>query len=163
MTELLILFVLLHEKSTIYGIKQKIESLFSSFFIVSFGAIHPALKKINKNGFVTVKAKLSSGGQKSSFYSITDSGIERFKNIMIEDLPKNPSQALQLNHIKLMLLSSIDNELQKIVINKILANLELQKSAIKSILKNTDEIQRKLLNRNLEKLMEDIQWLKTLL
>ena len=162
MTELLILAVLVKEKNTIYGIRQKIKDIFSIFFLISFGSIHPTLKKLHENRFVTVKTKLSSGGQKSSVYSITPSGIERFKSLMLDDLPENPSQSAQLINIKLMLLSYVDKDLQNIVINKILKNLETQKICIQQLLKNNDKIQEKLLRRVFDKILEDILWIKTL-
>ena len=96
MIELLILIVLLDEKSSIYGIKKKIESLFSLFLKTSFGSLYPALKKLEKNGHITVKTQLSSGGQKKSTYSITNKGKEHFKHLMFEELPANPVAANQI-------------------------------------------------------------------
>jgi len=64
MTELLILAILLEGEYTTYKIRQKIKNMFSVFLSASFGSIHPALKKLEKNGFISAKREMSGGGQK---------------------------------------------------------------------------------------------------
>jgi DNA-binding PadR family transcriptional regulator len=165
--ELLILVILLDDKSSIYGIKQKIERQFSSFFKVSFGSLYPALKKLNKNNFVAVKTDLSQGGQKRSLYSLTDRGREYFNDLMLESLPDNPNTANQLINIKILALSRVEPDKQKAVIKLILAYLEFQKIRFENILNNQEnsinKFQEKFVKRNLIKVTEDIQWLNSLI
>ncbi|MFH0702359.1 MAG: PadR family transcriptional regulator [bacterium] len=163
-TELLILMVLFEEKSTIYGLKQKIEKLFSLFLKISFGTIHPALKKLEENKYVLLKAKTSSGGQKSSLYSITEEGKEYFTDLMIENLPDNPTIANQLVNIKLMGLSRVDPESQKLTLDSILRYLENQKIKAKNLRADFEDIenkiQQKVINYNIQRILEDIQYIQ---
>ncbi|HBG49768.1 MAG TPA: hypothetical protein DDW90_09770 [Cyanobacteria bacterium UBA9971] len=119
MTELLILAILLNGEFTIYKIKQKIENNFSVFLSASFGSIHPAIKKLEKNGFISAKRKMSGGGQKSSLYSITTEGKEHFKNLMTSEIIESPACSNQLINIKMMLLGLLDENLRKDTINLI--------------------------------------------
>jgi len=163
MLELLILLVLLEEKNTIYGIRQKIEKRFSLFMKVSFGALHPALKKLEKSKRVSVNSRITSGGQRRLLYSITASGKDYFTSLMTENLPENPALASQLINIKIMAISKIDSELQKQVIKSILNHLKYQKAESLKLLNTFDEInetiQRKFIKNYIQKISDDIQWL----
>lgn len=119
MTELLILAILLNSEHTIYKIKQKIENNFSLFLSASFGSIHPAMKKLEKNGFISAKRKISSGGQKSSAYFITAKGKEHFNALMTSEITESPMYSNQLINIKMMLLDLLDENLRKETINLI--------------------------------------------
>ncbi|OGI24795.1 MAG: hypothetical protein A2287_03090 [Candidatus Melainabacteria bacterium RIFOXYA12_FULL_32_12] len=166
MIELLILTILLDNKSSIYGIKQKIENKFSAFFKISFGSIYPALKKLEKNKYVTVKTQLSPGGQKKSTYSITNEGKEYFQVLMLEVLPENPALASQLINIKLIALPKIEVTLQQQATNTIIEHLEHNKANIEILLNNPennkDKFQKKFLEYNLIKTLEDIKWISSL-
>ncbi len=119
MIELLVLIVLFKESSTIYGVKQKIDKKFFLFFKLSFGSIHPALKRLEKDNYVELKTTLTIGGQKKSIYSITETGKNRLFELMVSDLPENPSLANQLIVVKLMFLHKLPEESKHIVINSL--------------------------------------------
>ena len=133
MTELLILAILLNGEFTIYKIKQKIENNFSVFLSASFGSIHPAIKKLEKNGFISAKRKMSGGGQKSSLYSITTEGKEHFKNLMTSEIIESPACSNQLINIKMMLLDLLDENLRKIAVESVKKYYEIH-------LLNTEEL-----------------------
>lgn len=166
MSELLILFSLLKNKSTIYGIKQKIHKSVGFFLNISLGQIYPALKKLEKNGHVKVKSSMSEGGKKSSIYSITSSGVEYFENLMLEDYPAN-YYSIQLVNIKVLLLSSLNRENQIIAVTKTIKYIENQKKIIYNSLEvlndNDSKIQKDTINYHFENMGEYIHWLKTLL
>lgn len=165
MIELLILLVLLENKCSIYRIRQKIEDSFSLFLKVSFGSIYPALKKLEKNKYVTVKTELSSGGQRKSLYTITEAGKEYFKQLMTADMPDNPSIANQILDIKMMALNKIESDYQKTTVNSILQYLQHQKINAENSLEKIDtenKIAKRLVKYNLEKISEKIQWLNSL-
>ena len=165
MIELLILTILMDNKSSIYGIKQKIENNFSLFFKTSFGSLYPALKKLENNKYVSAKTQLSSGGQKKSVYSITNEGKEYFNTLMTENLPENPSIASQLINIRLIALSKIEIESQRQVISSILSYLENYKLNIEILLNNTEltKSHKKFIEYNLHKISEDIKWINSIL
>ncbi len=119
MIELLVLIVLFKESSTIYGVKRKIDKRFFLFFKLSFGSIHPALKRLEKDNYVELKNTLTIGGQKKSIYSITEAGKNRLFELMVSDLPENPALANQLIIVKLMFLHKLPDESRHIVINSL--------------------------------------------
>lgn len=164
MIELLILFTLFQHKSTIYGIKQKIEKRFSVFFNASFGSIHPALKKLEEGKYVSVKSELSSGGQKSKIYSITPEGKKYFTKLLIEDLPPNPALADQMINIKLMAANFVESDTRNKIKESVLKHLELQTINMRNYLSNMDDennsFQNKFINYNLQKLKEFKNWIE---
>lgn len=143
MIELLILYVLLEEKCTLYRIKQKIEEKFSLFLSISFGAIHPIIKKLEKNQHISVKKSLSLGGQRKSLYKITESGKDRFLEIMGEPLPKNPSLAEQLINLKIIMTSIIEEKFKQAILDNIAEYIKSQKIKALEQLKEVEENKEK--------------------
>jgi DNA-binding PadR family transcriptional regulator len=167
MTELLVLAILLKEKCTIYKIRQKIRESFSIFLGASFGSIHPALKKLEENGHVKVSKKMSSNGQKSSIYSITDSGKKYFEELMLADITESTLYASQLINIKIMLLEKIEKSMHQ----KILANIkrfyEINILNTDAILQKTEKSEENLfkitvLKHYIQKNKDEISWLKSI-
>ncbi len=101
MIELLILYVLLKRDFTMYAIQKHIDENFAPFTKPSFGAIKPALKRLEANGFLTSRKMMSDGGKLSVFYSISKQGKDELKRLLLEDLSENPVQFLSNARIKL--------------------------------------------------------------
>ena len=101
MIELLILYVLLKRDFTMYAIQKHIVENFAPFTKPSFGAIKPALKRLESNGFLTSRKMMSDGGKLSVFYSISKQGKDELKRLLLEDLSENPVQFLSNARIKL--------------------------------------------------------------
>lgn len=165
MIELLILVTLLDEKCTIYKIRQNLEKKYGLFLNISFGSIHPAIKKLESKKLVSAKKSISQGGQRSSVYSITVSGKVYFAELMLDELPENPYLANQLINIKLMSINYLENEQQNIVKNSIINYLELKKISSKNLISNHqgifDSIQTSFIKYNISKQNDFIEWIKT--
>jgi len=101
MIELLILYVLTKREFTMYAIQKNIEAEFAPFTAPSFGAIKPALRRLEKQECLTLRKIMSEGGKLSVYYSITKTGISTLKKLMLEDLSSNPIQFLSNARIKL--------------------------------------------------------------
>lgn len=166
--ELLILSVLLKQESTIYKIRKIINKSFSLFCRTSLGSIYPSLQKLNKNNYVKVKNSMSSGGQKSSLYSITPKGKKHFETLMLEELPQNPPAALQLVDIKTILLPILKEQERKEVIDILknyyrnrLLEIDLFKDEQEaSISDNSSKINNDYLRLCSEQVKEKISWLE---
>jgi len=164
MIELLILIVLQEEKCTIYKIRQNIERKYGFFLNVSFGAIHPAVIKLEKQKFLSVKKSISSGGQRSSVYSITNSGKAYFIELMLADLPDNVLQADQVINIKLMYINNLDDEHRNAVKKTIIDYLELKKILSMNLISNKiifNDTELKFINYNIQRQSEFIEWVKS--
>jgi DNA-binding PadR family transcriptional regulator len=101
MIELLILNALQKRELTMYGISKSIEEDFAAFTKPSFGALKPALRRLEQGGFLTLRKTMSDGGKLSVFYTITPAGKEELVRLLLEPLSENPLQFLSNARIKL--------------------------------------------------------------
>jgi DNA-binding PadR family transcriptional regulator len=108
MIELIILgFLSYGHPFTLYDIKKGMERSTEYFASTSQGAIHPALVKLEKNGYVSAKEEVSNNRTKK-FYSLTDAGKERFSKLMRQDLGSDKYKSTQL--LKMMFFSELTKE-----------------------------------------------------
>lgn len=101
MIELLILFELNRKILTMYGVSKSIRESFSVLTTPSYGTIKPALNRLEKGGFVRTQKEITKGGRPSTYYSITDTGVEELKRLIISPPLENPIQFLPAARVKL--------------------------------------------------------------
>ena len=101
MINLMILFVLLKRDLTMYAIRKHIQDKFSPFTNPSFGALKPALVKLEKKGFLTTSKMMSDGGKLSVFYSITGEGQKELQKLLVAPFSDNPLQFISDAKVKL--------------------------------------------------------------
>jgi DNA-binding PadR family transcriptional regulator len=78
----IILGFLSHGEMSGYDIKQAFSNSIGFFYDASFGAIYPALRKLEEEGFVTKQEIIQSGKPNKILYKITDAGRELFHQEM---------------------------------------------------------------------------------
>jgi DNA-binding PadR family transcriptional regulator len=127
MLEIMILYVIWEYELTMYYISKKIHEVFGEFSKPSFGAIKPALVKLEKEGFIKSRKTFSDGGKLTGHYSITPLGKKAFKNMMMEDLSLNPIQFKANASIKLMAVQKLSQDVQQDIFEKIFENVEILK------------------------------------
>ena len=110
MIELMILYVLTRRELTMYSIQKYIVENFGAYSMPSFGAIKPALVRLEKNNCLTTKKMMSDGGKLSVYYTITNNGLEELKKLILEPLSENPLQFLSNARVKLSCASFLDKE-----------------------------------------------------
>ncbi len=91
MIEILILYIIHKREKTIYSIRKEIIELFGFFTEPSIGTVHPALRRLLIARAVELNERMSEGGKKSSYYSITKKGYEVFKEYFFSTSRENPS------------------------------------------------------------------------
>ncbi len=133
MIDLVILFVLLNRDLTMYAISKRIQDNFRAFTNPSFGAIKPALVRLEKLGCIKSSKLMSDGGKLSIFYSITKDGMKYLKNLMLESFSGNPVQFLSDARIKLSCASFLEDSelsqmLEEIKSNAVLHRVSAQKT-----------------------------------
>jgi len=133
MINLLILFVLLKRDLTMYSIRKHIQDRFSPFTNPSFGALKPALTKLEAKGFLSTSKMMSDGGKLSVFYSITNSGQKELKELLIAPLSLNPLQFISDAKVKLSCASFLGSEDRKIMYEEIKSKAYLFLSKAKNI------------------------------
>ena len=110
MIELLILFLISKKEMTMYGIQKAISDEYSAYTKPSFGAIKPALKRLENSGFISSRKSMSEGGKQSGFYSIKKEGLSELKRLILDDLSENPLQFFSNARIKLSCASFLSND-----------------------------------------------------
>lgn len=113
MIELLTLHSLMQKDSTMYAIKKYIAATFASFVNPSFGALNPALKKLEEKECITPGKLVSEGGRLSIYYSITQKGKDELKRLILEDMSQNPSQFFLIARLKLVMADYLDKDEKK--------------------------------------------------
>lgn len=153
MIEILILYIVSKHEKTMYAIRKEIIELFGTFTKPSIGTIHPALKRLQANGSLNCLERMSDGGKKSSYYSITPKGREFFKEIFFEERCDNPNLLHGYLQARFATLSMLDIEDRKKFCTEISKSLELYRFEIENKLNDRllslDYFQTSLLKRSL--------------
>lgn len=110
MVELLVLYVILKRDYTMYAIQKRIEETFMPFAKPSFGALKPALRRLEEKNCLTSRKLMSDGGKLSVYYEITKKGIEELKRLLLEDLSDNPVQFFSNASIKISCAESLSKD-----------------------------------------------------
>lgn len=113
MIELLILYVIQKRDLTMYAIQKRIEDSFAPYTKPSFGALKPALTRLEEKECLTSRKMMSDGGKLSVFYEITKNGLNELKRLLLEDLSDNPLQFLSNARIKLSCAECLNSEERK--------------------------------------------------
>ena len=113
MIEVLILYSISKREYTMYSIQKHILENFAPFTKPSFGALKPALKRLEKKEYVKTRKMMSDGGKYSVFYEITKSGFDELKRLLTEDLSDNPLKFLSNARIKLACCDCLDTDEKK--------------------------------------------------
>lgn len=109
MIDVMILYILLTHDLTMYAIHKRIQEYFLAYTNPSFGAIKPALVRLEKQGFISTAKIMSEGGKLSIYYSITKDGEKELRNLLLKPLSQNPLQFLSDARIKLSCASFLTN------------------------------------------------------
>ena len=113
MIELLILYVLLKRDFTMYSIQKRIDENFAPFTKPSFGALKPALRRLEEKECLTSRKTMSDGGKLSVYYEISRNGIAELKRLILENLSDNPLQFLSNARAKLCCADCLNTDERK--------------------------------------------------
>ena len=113
MIELLILYVLLKRNFTMYSIQKRIDENFAPFTKPSFGALKPALRRLEEKECLTSRKTMSDGGKLSVYYEISRNGIAELKRLRLEDWSDNPLQFLSNARAKLCCADCLNSDERK--------------------------------------------------
>lgn len=77
--DMLILKALCHGAQHGYGIARRIEQLAADALIVEEGSLYPALHRIEQQGWIKSKWKVSDKNQQARYYSLTAAGRKQLE------------------------------------------------------------------------------------
>ncbi len=83
MQDKIILGLLAFQEASLYDLKKTMEQSTAMFYNTSIGSIHPALQKLEKQGFVTTREE-ATGKRKKKVYKRTPAGAEAFQTWISE-------------------------------------------------------------------------------
>lgn len=134
MIEVMILYILVNHDFTMYAIHKRIREFFLAYTNPSFGALKPALVRLEKRGLITSSKVMSDGGKLSVFYAITKSGLKELENLLLKPLSNNPLQFISDAKIKLSCMSVLNDENREEMITDIKTKALLHKADTEKIL-----------------------------
>lgn len=143
MLEILILYSLHKQEMTFYGLAKFITERFGEVSKPSHGALHPAVKRLSEKKLISLRKKISDGGKRYSYYTVTDGFISGFNEIFMKfNSAKSETVDAFLLSLKARLLT-ID------LLDKSLLN-EFREKVILKLDSLEDSIRKKLNNSYLE-------------
>ena len=150
MIDFLILYELNKKVLTMYGISKEIRAEFSVLTTPSYGTIKPALNRLEKKGCVRCQKSMSIGGRPSTYYSITTSGQDVLKSLLLEHPQDNPIQFLPTARVRLACAEVLDKAEQKELLKLLKTKSESIAIDIKNIIEMKElEFYQKLVFDNL--------------
>lgn len=166
MIEILILYVIHKREKTIYSIRKDIIELFGTFTVPSIGTIYPALQRLLKANAVALNERMTEGGRKSSYFSITNKGLDYFKELFFDSASTNPSLFYTQLQARLGTMGLLNTEERKRFIDEFSKKIEIAQFDIENKLKDEfielDYYQTQLLKRTLKELKDLRDYLKSL-
>ena len=96
-----------------YSIQKRIDENFAPFTKPSFGALKPALRRLEEKECLTSRKTMSDGGKLSVYYEISRNGIAELKRLILEDLSDNPLQFLSNARAKLCCADCLNTDERK--------------------------------------------------
>ncbi len=150
MIELLILYLLNKYQLTMYAVQKKISEEFAIYTKPSFGTIKPALVRLEAKGFIISKKSFSEGGRPSVFYTITPTGMEELKRLVVARTSENPVKFLNTARIKLICSELLPAEYQLKLIEQLSVKANtIYSKALKLIEVNDNEFYYKMVTDNI--------------
>ncbi len=166
MIEILILYIIHKREKTIYSIRKDIIEIFGTFTKPSIGTIYPALKRLLKEKAVELNEITSSGGKKSSYYSITRHGYDYFKELFFNSASDNPSLFYNQLQARFGTMGLLKSEDRQKFITDFTKKMDIYQFEIENKLNDEfielDYYQSQLLNRTLKEIKNLKDYLKNL-
>lgn len=136
MHEILILYILLNAQNTMYGISKLISKNFGFISNPSFGTIGPALKRLEKQNYVSSSKFFTEGGKPYYYYTITPNGKDFLINKIKEKPMENPIQMYQEVKVKLICSDILELSDKKTLYNLLKSEIGKQKIKAEEVLKS---------------------------
>ncbi len=114
---------------SMYEIKGAVQKSVGFFYTASFGSLHPALKKLEKEGFV--RAKKKSGARGKITYSITAAGRRAHETWLRSEIPLGRLQDEGL--LRLFFMASIPARDRAIVLRDYIEKIDRQAQSLRAI------------------------------
>jgi Predicted transcriptional regulators len=147
MIELIILGFLSYEYPfTLYDIKKAMERSTEYFASASQGAIHPALLKLEKNGYIISQTEVKNNRTKK-LYRITEAGKVQFGRLMRQDWGPDKYRSSQL--LKMLFFQELTKDERLLSISNQIQYFKIMKEDLQNI-RDTGEFRLKEMGLSFE-------------
>jgi DNA-binding PadR family transcriptional regulator len=136
MLDKIILGVLGLKDLTSYDLKKSLDKSINHFYTTSYGSLHPALVKLEKNNLVTSRVFID-GGRSKKLYSITESGRQDFTNWLSSDI--QISRLKEDSLVRIFFFGMLEPKVRQNIISTYLQSIDI---AMKDLLALREEIQQ---------------------
>ena len=117
-----------------YAVQKRIDENFAPFTKPSFGALKPALRRLEEKECLTSRKMMSNGGKLSVYYQISRNGISELKRLLLEDLSDNPLQFLSNARAKLCCADALNSDERKRLFFSVKSRAMMFKTASQNVL-----------------------------
>lgn len=121
MLDRIILGVLSLKDLTSYDLKKSLDKSINHFYTTSYGSLHPALVKLEKNNLVTSR-EFTDGGRSKKLYSITESGRQGFTNWLSSDI--QISRLREDSLVRIFFFGMLEPEVRQNIISTYLQSID---------------------------------------
>lgn len=119
-----------------YAISKEIVSKFAPYTLPGFGALKPALRRLEEAKYITSSKMMSAGGRPSVYYAITAKGKSVLPKLILEPFTENPLQFVSNAKIKLSMADILTAEQREILFLHIKTLAVTFKQSAEKILEN---------------------------
>jgi len=133
----IILGLLMNESMTGYELKKAFSISFTFFSGLSYGSIYPALKKMEKEGLISMTLEIQDGSPNRKVYTITDKGRDFFLSSLQEPATIEPKRDSFLMHLFFFAHLSQSERIQKVRLH--LESVGKIRSALEAVGRDVEE------------------------
>ncbi|MBI5248833.1 MAG: PadR family transcriptional regulator [Desulfomonile tiedjei] len=121
---------LMRNSMTGYDLKKSFSISFSFFSGLSYGSIYPALKKMERQGLISMRLEIQDGAPNRKVYTITETG----RTCFLESLsaPFSPEQPKNSFLMRLFFFAHLSTEQRKVTSLKHLDSIEQIKAQLEA-------------------------------
>lgn len=158
--EYIILSMLLCKSMTVYQIRSYVVKNLSTVCSNSLGSIQAAINKLLNNGYIDVKAYAENGLNKKE-YSITDKGVEVYKNWVGE--PINLSKMTNMEESKFFFLGLAPRDKRISFLKELINDLEEERKKLLAIQEASFGLKNQVIESNVSSISKDPRFVSNIL
>ena len=153
----------IHPK-TGYEIKQFFDKSLTFFSGVSYGSIYPTLKKLEKNGLVTVETEVQDGKPNRKIYTITEQGHAAYLESLV--MPLKPTRLKNDLLTRLFFFSNVPEEKRLGLVEQQIGLMQQKQTVLQElepfVLESADAFQLMCYRSGIEMLAHSISVMKSI-
>ncbi|MDD5447946.1 MAG: PadR family transcriptional regulator [Actinomycetota bacterium] len=149
-----------------YELKKRLTYILGHFWTVSYGSLYPALKRLEKSGFIERAYSVKEKTRTRNVYRITPAGEKRFLGLLVEEGQSPQSKSSEEFELRMAFFEYLDPATRLKLLERRRNHLEEQAKKFKKYRsggKEGDRYRAGLFSHRAEIVKSDIRWLNRLI